>query len=448
MEKLRIFLSNAVSVAVLTIVLTSTIQAQPQEIEDRLIDAAFQAEAIDSVMEAFREVYVFPEVARKVEDHIRARYQNGEYEGITSPRQFARQLMKDMREISKDGHVGVRYLSDAEAERFLNYPRPDEDFNPIEEARRENFGFKKLEILPGNIGYLDLRGFHDAAFAGATAIAAMNFLANADAIIFDLRQNGGGNPSMIQLISSYLFEQPTHLNSFYIRKSDETRQFWTQASVQGARMADVPVYVLTSDYTFSAAEEFTYNLKNLERATIIGETTGGGAHPVEGHFWANLNLQANIPFGRAINPISGTNWEGTGVEPDIAVPADQALDRAHLEALRKLRDEATDPMQIFTIDWAITGKKVALGDVSFDPKKLPDYAGKYGPRRVVFEDGELFYQRQDSPRHRLIPAGNDLFLLDGLDYFRIQFERDNGGKVTKLIGVYDNGQRDMNERDG
>ena len=201
--------------------------------------------------------------------------------------------------------------------------------------RRINFGFERLERLPGNIGYMDLRGFTPAEFGRETVAAAFNFLANTDSLIIDLRKNGGGDPEMVQLICSYLFEgQPVHLNSLYWREGNRTQEFWTLKDVPGKRYAGKEVYVLTSGYTFSGAEEFSYNLKNLKRATIVGETTGGGAHPGGGHRLSQ-HFGAFIPTGRAINPITKTNWEGTGVEPDVKVAADLALKTAHVAALRK-----------------------------------------------------------------------------------------------------------------
>jgi hypothetical protein len=275
----------------------------------------------------------------------------------------------------------------------------------------------------------------------------MNFLAYADAVIFDLRQNGGGSPSMIQLITSYLLDEPTHLNSFYIRKEDTTKQFWTQAWVDGPKMSDALVYVLTSSSTFSGAEEFTYNLKNLKRGTIIGETTGGGAHPVDGRIFANLNVGMSLPFGRAVNPITGTNWEGTGVTPDIEVPQEKALDVAHLEALKALLEKADDPDVKRELDWAIEGKKAVLEPYTPPEGVLQDYAGVYGPRRIWIEDGELYYQRGENPRYGLTPMAADKFMIKSLDYFRIEFVRDDSGEVVKLVGLYDNGRTDAHERD-
>jgi C-terminal processing protease CtpA/Prc len=161
----------------------------------------------------------------------------------------------------------------------------------------------------------------------------MNLLAHTDALIIDLRKNTGGSPTMIALLSTFLFgPEPVHLNSFYDRSGDKTSQTWTLPYVPGQRTPDKPVFVLTSNRTFSAAEEFTYNLKNLKRATIIGEKTGGGAHP-GGDISVTPHFRVFVPVGRAINPISGTNWEGTGIEPDIAVPEAGALDYAYRLAL-------------------------------------------------------------------------------------------------------------------
>ena len=175
--------------------------------------------------------------------------------------------------------------------------------------------------------------FGDPAICGPTAIAAMNFLGHVDAIIFDLRNNGGGDPKMVAFLSSYLFEDPTHLNDLYNRKEDSTTQYWTLPFVPGNRLPKQPAFVLTSKSTFSGGEEFTYNLKNLKRATIVGETTG--AHPVAGHR-VDDHFMIGVPFARAINPITKTNWEGTGVTPDVTAKASDALPIAEKLATEKL----------------------------------------------------------------------------------------------------------------
>jgi len=214
-------------------------------------------------------------------------------------------------------------------------------------------------------------------------------------------------------------------------------------------MADIPVYVLTSGNTFSAAEEFTYNLKNLERATIVGETTGGGAHPIDRHWFTfpEYFVTMSLPFGRAVNPITGTNWEGTGIEPHLACKSDLARDTAYLDALETLENESDDPMRKQMLAWARTGLANELEPVSLSKGELKKYEGDYGPRHISREGDALFYQRDGREKMRLIPMGEDTFRIADLDYFRIRFEHDEKGKVVRLVGMYDNGRVDGNDRD-
>ncbi len=422
--------------------------AQDQELQTRPVDAALQAEIIDSVAAALNEVYVFPDVAKDMEKFIRKQHKQKVYQNLTDISAFAEKLTEDLRSISHDRHLGVQHVPDEYFDRLTADTLTDEArAAELAEAQEDNFGWRELKWLPGNIGYVKFNQFADSKNAGGTAIAAMNFLAHCDAIIFDLRENGGGSPSMIQLISSYFFDESVHLNSFYIRKEDTIQQFWTQEYVQGPRMNDAEVFVLTSGYTFSGAEEFTYNMKNMKRGIIIGETTGGGAHPVTRRGFPNLNLGMSLPFGRAINPISGTNWEGTGVEPDIAVLAAEALDVAIIEAAKALQAKTDNEERKFQLGWIIAGKEAARNPLSVTPEELQPFVGTYGPRAITLENGELYYQREDRPKYRLIPMGNDTFMLDGLDYFRLQFGRDETGAVAELIGLYDNAQKDGNPKD-
>jgi tetratricopeptide (TPR) repeat protein len=193
--------------------------------------------------------------------------------------------------------------------------------------RAENYGFERVERLEGNVGYLKFNYFGPIDRVRETAAAAMRMLAGADAIIFDLRENGGGSPETVRFICSYLFGERTHLNSLYWREGDRTEEFWTLEDLPSERMPDVPVFVLTSNRTFSGAEEFAYNLRTRDRATLVGETTGGGANPGGGYPLPG-GLMIFVPEGRAINPVTGTNWEGVGVVPHVEAPAAQALDVA------------------------------------------------------------------------------------------------------------------------
>ena len=318
-------------------------QQQPQIPPDRPVDAAARSTVIDTLLKELNDTYVFPEVAKKMESDLRSRLAKNEYDSLTTGRAFAEKLTNDLQAISKDKHLRVRFS-------YEPLPTRQDRREPTEAEReqgrwfnkRVNYGFEKVERMNGNIGYIDLRGFNDHEAGAETVAAAMTLLQNTEAIIFDLRQNGGGNPSMIALISSYLFgDKPVHLNDLYWRKGDRTDQFWTKPEQAKIKFPNKDIYVLTSNYTFSGAEEFSYNLKNLKRATIIGETTGGGAHP-GGMVRLSDDFGVFIPSGRAINPISKTNWEGTGVEPDIKVPKEQALKVAYLMALNKSVDSLKD----------------------------------------------------------------------------------------------------------
>jgi len=299
------------------------------------IDAATRTRVIDGAIAQLNEFYVFPETARKMADAVKAKQKKGEYDSIIDGDAFAKMLTDNFQEVSYDKHLRVNFSPAPMPERPDGPPNAEERARHRKDMERMNCGFDKVEILSGNVGYLKFNFFAAPEICGPTAVAAMNFVANVDAIIFDLRENGGGDPKMIAFISTYLFSEPTHLNDLWERKGDSTHQYWTVPYVPGKRLDGKPAYVLTSKQTFSGAEEFSYNLKNLKRATIIGETSGGGAHPVSGHR-IDAHFMIGVPFARAINPISKANWEGTGVEPDVKVPATDALATAQKLAAEKL----------------------------------------------------------------------------------------------------------------
>jgi hypothetical protein len=342
--KIRIYFRAMIVAVALVLAYTQDVMAQrPPEQSDLTIDAAQRAEVIEGVIKRLNDNYVFPDVAKKMEAAIRERVQKKEYDSMTSARTFALTLTNHLQEVSRDKHLRVSYSREVYPKREgQRGPSPEEVERFRQHLTTINYGFERIERLQGNVGYMDLRGFFPAEFGAETAVAAMNFLSNTDALIIDLRLNGGGDPAMVALLSSYLFgPQSVHLNDLYWRAEDRTRQWWTLPYVPGKRYANKDVYILTSKRTFSAAEEFTYNLKNLKRATVIGETTGGGAHP-GGLQPINDHFAVWVPSGRAINPISKTNWEGTGVKPDVEVPADQALKTAQSMALNKLLEKTSD----------------------------------------------------------------------------------------------------------
>jgi C-terminal processing protease CtpA/Prc len=301
-------------------------------------------EVVEALAKALKAQYVFPEVAEATGKALQAKVAKGGYDEASTTRAFAEALSRDLRELGKDGHFRVRF--DPEFK-----PRDeDEDRVPTKEevaelrsqAARRAFGIDKVEQLQGNVGYLDIRGFGPTEFVGPAFSAALAILSGTEALILDLRQNGGGDPESVAYLVSHFFPEgdTRHLNSIYNRPKNATRQYWTSPTV-GVRYAG-PVYVLTSGRTFSGGEECAYDFQTQKRATLVGETTGGGANPGHGVALAH-GFTAFIPTGRAVNPVTSTNWEHVGVKPDVAVPAAEALKAAHTAILKGILAKEKDP---------------------------------------------------------------------------------------------------------
>jgi hypothetical protein len=294
------------------------------------IDAPTRARVVGRAAVLLDSFYVSPDVGRRTSDSLRARLARGAYDRYANGAGFSIRLNADLHDVAHDEHLRLLYSVRPEprqpaAAKAPTAPSPEEVARERRAMDEINCGFRKAEQLDGNVGYVRLDEFADPAICGSTAQAAMTFLAGTRALIVDLRENGGGKPDMVALVASYLFDRRTHLNDLWTRHTDSTQAFWTQDSVAGRRFGrDKPVYVLTSAHTFSAAEEFAYDLQALKRAMIVGETTAGGAHPAsEGRIDDHFVLM--VPWGKAINPVTGTNWEGVGVQPDVKVPASEAL---------------------------------------------------------------------------------------------------------------------------
>lgn len=308
-------------------------------LENVTLDAAERKKVIDGIAAELKKAYVEPDVAQKMIDSVQAHAAHGEYDAITDGDAFANKLTDDLEAVSHDKHLRVSFSP------FKmpppHEPTPEDEAQFHQQMEHDNCAFDKVEILPGNVGYVKFDGFMDASFCGPTVAAAMTFVAHTDAVIFDMRQNGGGQPLMVALIASYLFDKPTHLIDIYNREKDETTQDWTASYLPGPRLAKQPVYVLTSSRTFSGAEEFAFDLQTQKRATIVGETTGGGAHPVSGHPVADY-FMIGVPFAKSLDPVTKKNWEGTGVVPDVKVKAEDALATAQKLAEEKLHAKADE----------------------------------------------------------------------------------------------------------
>lgn len=401
---------------------------------------------IDWICLKMDEIYVFPDVAVKMGEHIKTKLKKGDYDRISDPRAFSRQLRNDLVEISHDRHFNVTYAPEPSLR--MQRPDPDEEKKRKEQRIRQwkydNYNFKKVERMDGNVGYLRFDGFVNTLYAGDTAVAALQFLKHCDAIIMDLRYNGGGGADMIQLILSYFFEERTHINSWYIRRLDKTDQSWTSTYVPGVKLLDTDLYILTSRRTFSAAEEFIYDLKNLNRATLVGETTGGGGHMVTLERNDELKIEFTIPFNRAVNPYSGDNWEAKGIEPHVKCQAEEAFEKAYVLALEKIH-EKTGPEgnKKQWLAWLIGYVKVKSSPVDVEAAVLKSYAGSYGPAKIVFEEGKLWViQPGRSKKEPLLAMMEDTFIIDGDPEIRIKFEKNERGEVVAGLVLYFDGSSD------
>ena len=355
-------------------------------------DGSLAAEQLSSreitvkALALLRENYVFPELAEQAAATVEARLAAGQYDNLDEIT-LTELLTGHLQAATGDKHLRVGLgggpgggrrepaggpggpgRDRADGDRADRDRAGRDSGEPAHrEARRlkmrqigrlDNFGIHRVERLDGNIGYLDLRRVPDPENAGPAITAAMELVCGTYALIIDLRRNGGGSPYGVAFWCSYLLaEEPTHLNDIFHADTGETRQFWSYPYLPGNRYLDRPVFVLTSSRTFSGGEDFAYTLQALRRAEVVGEATGGGAHPTRS-FPISAAVRIGIPFARSVSPVTGTNWQGTGVIPDTAVPADQAYDLAYAKALRQVlelrdvpppvADEARDMLATLT----------------------------------------------------------------------------------------------------
>lgn len=389
---------------------------------------------IEELCKKINEYYIFPNIAEKVTQYLLNNLEKGSYNGITDPINFERVISNDMVEVSNDKHFYLEFdpsmaqnlLEEREKEKEKIEDEYLEFKTSLKFEQYKNFHIIKAERLPGNIGYIKFNDFPPAEFAGEVIIGAFQFLANSNAFIFDIRNNGGGYPSLVSLIISHLIEPSSRLlTSIYDRKSDRLFQNWTVPYIPGRHFPNKPVYILTSRRTASGAEEFAYTMKMMERATIVGETTRGAANPVD--IFPILNkFVIWLPIGTPTNPISKDNWEGKGVSPDYEVPQEKALEKAHMlafdDTLKKLDDKEIQRMVQFEFEYC----KAMYNPIKVDLKTLQDCQGQYDRYNVVII-GKIAYLERSNLRHQIITKDNKTFFTD--ETIKFWFEEENKEKV-------------------
>ena len=436
-------MKNLFALVLLIFSIGSYAQKESAAKEDITFNELDKKQIIDSLTKQLQEFYIRPNAVGNIKKKLNDNYKKGLYKDIIKPNDFAGKLSSDLIEVSKDLHFAVRYdpewvesqlkKGDKEVEKKIKAEE-------LSEAKKKNFGFQQAQILEGNIGYLKFDYFEDPAIASETAASTMQFLSSTDALIIDLRQNNGGAMEMGQFLSSYFYSgKELPLYKYYYNEKNRKkieREMWLLPSVPGKRMEDIDIYILTSSVTFSAAEWMSYSLQNLKRVTIVGEKTAGGAHPIDRKVLPH-GFSVNVPFGEVKDPITNLDFEGKGVMPDVLCKSEEAVNTSHILALQKLSAKNKDALN--NLDWYIPIVKNRQKIVNITTEILKSYEGKYGKAELKYENNNLYYNWNNIATLLLKPLEQDLFLLDGINDFRIKIVSENN-VVTGIKRIYQDGQ--------
>jgi Peptidase family S41/N-terminal domain of Peptidase_S41 in eukaryotic IRBP len=387
------------------------------------LSAAERTAALKAITAVLEESYVFPDVRPKLVERLRRSEEAGRYE-VDDPRAFADRVTEDLRDVAHDRHLSIQFAP-AEYAAATADSGTDQGSEELErrQAQRDHYGLAELKILPGNIRYLRITGFEWVRDeTGAAYDDAMRFLKDGDAIIIDLRGNGGGSAAAVQYLTSHFLPADTLLLTF-LHDSAAPAQSRTLNYLPAGRLQGKPLFVLIDGGVASAAEEFAYHVQQFKLGELIGATTAGAANnnkfvPVAPGF------MLSVSFGRPVHAVSKTNWEGVGIKPSVETPPVQALDVAESLALTRLAQApGITPEQLADYTWARTGVEARLRPVSIPPKQLRALAGAYGDVNVTFRDGALWLTRPSRPTRRLVPMNVEgLFAVEGADVLRVRFQ--------------------------
>jgi hypothetical protein len=381
-----------------------------------------RASAVKAITTVLGESYVFPEVRPKLVERLNRSQATGHYD-VEDPNAFADRITEDLRDVAHDGHLSLR-LAPAEYAAAIAPPAAAEGSEAFErrQALRHHHGLAEMKILPGNLRYLRITGFEWVSDETGTAYDdAMRFLKDGDAVIIDLRGNGGGSAEAVQYLTSHFLPADTLLLTF-LQGSDTPSQSRTLSHLPAGRLQGKPLYVLIDGGVASAAEEFAYHVQQFKLGELIGAKTAGAANnntllPIAPAFMLSVSI------GRPVHAVSGTNWEGVGIEPSVDAPPAQALDVAQSLALSRLvQAPGVTPDKLADYAWARTAVESRLHPVTLSPKQARALAGTYGDVGVTFRDGGLWLARPNRATRRLVPMNAEgLFAVEGVDILRVRF---------------------------
>lgn len=412
---------------------------------------------VDSLSLALKRWYIYPEKAELISKTIGSKYKSGAYDKMANRRELADMIHTDIQKVHHDGHMRVMYFPDFEKRLLTVLPdslQKREEENDLKDKQARNFYFVKTEILPSDIGYIRWDGFVGwTKEAQPTYDAAFKFVSNAKALIIDMRYNGGGSPETVNAMLNYFFDKRLPMNHIIDHKRDTVKHYTDPAAT--TFKLNMPVYVLTAKNTFSGAEDFTYALKYAKRATIVGDTTGGGAHPT-GPAPLGQGFVLNIPNARSYHETTGTNWEGTGVYPDVYVKSEQALERSQLLIFKDMLAKAEGDNAKKLLQWQIyaTENKMAYAgqlltdSVSFTKEQLQKLCGQYAGRApnqssvtILIKQAHLYihFNSINTPDLRLTPIGGNRFYYGDDSGRALDFVMDKDGNVTGITNTRANG---------
>jgi hypothetical protein len=411
-----------------------------------VLTSSMKSDIVAHISQLLLDNYVFPDTGIKMSTHIKNRLKEGAYTNITDPVAFSDALTIDLYSIYRDGHLLVQYVPQQVTQNTVAPNNPANNEDPLSRIRQANFGLRKVEILSGNTGYIHIDHFWaDSVYGKETVKAALQFVSNTHALIIDVRDCGGGSQETVAMICGYFLEKPTHINDMYDRAANTTTAYWAKPDPSFTALTKMPLYILTNSKTFSAAEEFCYDLQSIKRATLIGETTGGGAHGTFSRDAGN-GFVLSIPYSTAINPVTKTSWEGVGVKPEIQAASHEALETAEVTILEKRIQDTKDVSELFTLNWDLELVKASHHPLTLDLLTLKSYAGVYGERTFTMENGKLFYQRTGRPKLELEAMSPTRMKGKGNTYFKIEFIRNNAGVVNKVNVYYQDNRMETSMR--
>lgn len=369
------------------------------------------------------DLYFDEDRAVEISQSILDAHAEGKFMAMGSAEELADALTGHL--VKEDRHFNVRFIGRKAVEEIMSGASATHDenrSNPYTVERQTNRGVAKVEILPGNIGYIRMNRFYAIDQSSKAITAALDLIADTDAVIFDVRQNNGGPPATVQFLISHFLgaDEPVLINTFISRESPHPKQMWSLPNHPAGNRPAAPLVVLTSGRTGSAAEAFAYHLQAMKRAVVIGEATGGAGNP-GGAYLTDEGFSIFISTEAARNPITQTNWEGTGVIPDIKISAEEALQHARMHLYTQLNKTAKDPLRTRSVEWAKESLDADIQSISLAESDLQKYVGSFGTRATFLKDGELMLAREGANPARLRPLGNHRFRYANDERYRIVF---------------------------